>query len=148
MARSPKSVRHLLRDRPTLKLIEAEISAQRALLIQVRELLPGDVARHCVAAQLRDQRLTLHADSPVWATRLRYLTAQILGLLQREHPSLRWIKIKLVLPHSPPPARPRVARRSDAAAGIIHDSAQDTKQPQLREALQRLSHSLKRHKQQ
>jgi len=36
------------------------------------------------------------------------------------------------------------ARHSDFAAAIIHDSAQDTKQGQLREALERLSLALKR----
>lgn len=143
MAHSPKSVHHLLKDRPTLKLIASEISAQRALLEQVRALLPGDLANHCVAARLRDQQLTLHADSPVWATRLRYLTNQILGLLQSDHPSLRGIKIKLLLTRAAPAPRHRVAHKSDVAAAIIHDSAQDTKQPQLRDALQRLSRALK-----
>jgi hypothetical protein len=144
MARSPKSVRRLLKDKPTLKFLELEISAQKALLENVRRLLPGDLADHCVAAQKRDQQLILHTDSPVWATRLRYSSPQLLGLLQPSHSSLREVKIKLVLPRSVTRRRLPGARHSNTAAAIIHDSAEDTKQPQLREALERLSLALKR----
>ena len=106
MARSPKSVRRLMKDKPTLKFLELEISAQKALLENVRRLLPGDLADHCVAARKRDQQLILHADSPVWATRLRYNSPQLISLLQPSHPSLREIKIKLVLARSDhPPQR-------------------------------------------
>jgi len=143
MARSPKSVRHLLKDKPTLKRLELEISAQKALLGQVRHLLPNELAGHCVAAQMRDQHLILHTDSPVWATRLRYFAPQLISLLKSGDPSLRGIKVRLVLARSPQRRRLPAARHSDFAAAIIHDSAEDTKQPQLREALKRLSATLK-----
>jgi len=143
MARSPKSVRRLLKDKPTLRLLELEISAQKALLNQVRQLLPGELARHCLAAREREQQLVLHTDSPVWATRLRYHAPQLISLLKPSHPSLRGISIKLNLTHPTPRRRLPPARHSDIAAAIIHDSAEDTKQPELREALKRLSLALK-----
>jgi len=144
MARSPKSVRHLLKDKPTLRRLELEVSAQKALLEKVRQLLPEDLASHCIAAQRRDQQLILHTDSPVWATRLRYIAPQLTSLLKSGDPSLRGIKVKLVLTRSPRHRKLPSARHSDFAAAIIHDSAVDTKQPQLREALKRLSIALKR----
>ena len=144
MAHSPKSVRHLLKDKPTFKRLELEISAQKALLNRVRRLLPDDLAAHCVAAQKRGQHLILHTDSPVWATRLRYFAPQLNSLLKADDPSLRGIKVKLVLTRSSRRRRLPAARHSDFAAAIIHDSAEDTKQPQLREALKRLSLALKR----
>jgi hypothetical protein len=64
MAHKPKSVRHLLKDKPTLKRLELEISAQKALLGEVRRLLPGDLAPHCVAARARQRQLVIYADSP------------------------------------------------------------------------------------
>lgn len=143
MARRPKSVRRLLKDRPTLKFLELEISAQKALLENVRRLLPKDLANHCVAAQKRDQQLILHADSPVWATRLRYNTPQLLDLMKPSHPTLRQVKVKLVLPQSVSRRTLPGPHHSDFAAAIIHDSAEDTKHPQLREALERLSIALK-----
>ena len=144
MARSPKSVRHLLKDKPALKLLELEISAQKALLEQVHKLLPADISRHCVAAQKRGQQLILHTDSPVWATRLRYQAPQLITLLKSGHPSLRGVKIRLNLTRSPPRRRLPAAQHSDIAAAIIHDCAEDTKQPELRDALERLSLALKR----
>jgi hypothetical protein len=144
MARSPKTVHQLLKHKPTLKLIQAEISAQQALLDQVRQHLPGDLASHCVAAQEREKQLVLHLDSPVWATRLRYTSPQLLSLLKRDKPSLRGIKVKLVLTRHTPRRKLSAPRHSDLAAAIILDSAEDTKHPQLRGALQRLSRALKR----
>ena len=142
-ARSPKSVRHLLKDKPTLKLLELEISAQKALLAEVRSVLPEDLAAHCVGAQLRDRQLVLHADAAVWATRLRYLAPQLLSLLQIRHPALREVKTRLLHPQLPRAPRRHPARRSDNAAEIIHHSAQDTKHAPLRDALLRLSKALK-----
>lgn len=146
MARSLKSVRHLLKDKPTLKVLELEISAQKALLAEIRRLLPGDLADHCVAARLRGPQLVLHADAAVWATRLRFLAAQLLDLLRPEHPSLNEIRVKLLIPRSARSRPAGVARRSDEAAAIIHDCAADTKHPPLREALERLSRALKKDK--
>ena len=143
MARSLKSVRHLLKDKPTLKFLELEISAQKALLAEIRRLLPGELADHCVAARLRGNALVLHADSAVWATRLRFLAAQLLKLLRTEHPTLQEIRVKLLVSRTALKRPPAVARHSNVGAAIIHDTAVDTKHPALREALERLSLALK-----
>ena len=143
MAHSLKSVRHLLQDKPTLKSLELEINAQNALLQQVRQFLPGDLMERCRAAQIRDQRLVLHTESPVWATRLRYLAPQLLSLLRHEHPGLTGVTVKVLLERQSCTTRQNAARRSDVAAAIIHESARDTKHPALRAALERLSKSLK-----
>ena len=144
MAHSPKSVRHLLKDKPTLKILELEISTQKALLAAVRRLLPGQLADHCIAARQRGPQLVLHVDSPVWATRLRFLAPGLLELLRAEYPTLLDIRVKLLVARARPRAQPRPARRSDVGAEIIHESAADTKHPALRKALERLSLTLKR----
>lgn len=144
MAHSPKSVRHLLKDKPTLKILELEISAQKVLLAEVCRRLPGDLADHCLAAQQRAQQLILHVDSPVWASRLRFLAPRLLELLQAQHPDLREVRVKLLVPQTPRRRPPQTARRSDVGARIIHESASDTKHPALRDALERLSLALKR----
>ena len=143
MARSPRPVRRLLKDKPSLRLLELEISARKALLNQVRQLLPGNIARHIVAAQKREQSLILHTDSPVWATRLRYDGPQIISLLKSSDPSLRNVKVRVLVSRTPTRRRLAAARHSDVAAAIIHDCAEDTKQLELREALERLSLALK-----
>lgn len=144
MARSPKSVRHLLKDKPTLQSLAAETRAQQSQLDRVRRLLPGDLAPHCVAARVEGARLVIHAESPVWASRLRFMSAELLSLLQNELPALRQIKIRL-LPASAERVRKRTpAQRSDTAAGIVRDAATDITDPQLRNALERLGTRLRR----
>ncbi len=146
MARRPQSVRRLLKDKPTLRFLELEISAQKVLLDHVHRLLPADLASHCVAAQRRAQLLVLHADSPVWATRLRYASPGLLDKLKPAYPWVSTIKIRILLPRTDSRRRPSAARHSDSAAAIIHDSAQETKPAQLRAALERLSQAVKRQK--
>lgn len=142
MAHSPKSVRRLLKDKPTLKTLELEISAQKALLAEVRRALPSDLAGHCIAARLQGPTLVLHTDSPAWATRLRFLANELRSLLQPRHRVLREIKIRLLPPHNPPDRRRSKARKSRFGAAIVLECAKDTDQPQLREALERLGRRL------
>ncbi len=143
MAHRPKPVRLLIKDRPVLSRLEQEADAQLALLHLVRRHLPEELAPHCVGARLHAHRLVLHTDSPVWASRLRYLAKQLQSLLERHHPELREIKIRLIMPDSGPPKRQSVARRSDRAAAIIQDCATDTRAGPLKTALSRLSRALK-----
>jgi hypothetical protein len=143
MARSPKSVRQLLKDKPSLKSLEREIRARGALLDQIRRLLPADLALHCRAAQIREGLLVLHVDSPVWATRLRYLAPKLLSLLRPDHAALTAVTVKVLMERESCGPRHRPAKRSAVAASIIHDSAQDTKHPQLRAALERLGLAVK-----
>ncbi len=144
MPRSPKSVRHLLKDKPTLKFLEREVRTQEALLNQIRRLLPTGLAPHCRAAQIRERLLLLYVDSPVWATRLRYLAPELLNLLRPEHAALTAITVKVLVERESCGPRQRPAQHSDVAASIIHDSAEDTKHPQLRAALARLGLALKK----
>lgn len=143
MATSPKSVRHLLKDKPTLKHLEHGISARRTLLAEVRTHLPEEVATHCLAAQIEGARLILHSDSPAWATRLRYLSNQLCSLLEPGHPTLREIRIKVLLTRGTgrPPARKPY--KSAQAAEVIESSADSTAPGPLRDALLRLSRAVK-----
>ncbi|EIV95066.1 DUF721 domain-containing protein, partial [Frankia sp. QA3] len=43
-----------------------------------------DIADHCIPVSLRDGDLELVAESTAWATQLRMLSRQILGILHRE----------------------------------------------------------------
>jgi hypothetical protein len=144
MTRVPKSVRQLLKSKPALKQLELEISAQKALLSDIRRHLPAELAPHCLAAQLKRDRLVLHTDSPVWATRLRYSAPQLASLLQETHPGLREIKVRVLISRQPRRTRCPKAQHSDVAADIVRSSAGDIEQPQLREAMMRLSRMLRR----
>jgi hypothetical protein len=144
MTRIPKSVRHLLKSKPVLKQLELEIAAQKALLLDVQRHLPDELRPHCLAAQLRNGQLLLHTDSPVWAMRLRYGAPQLLILLQKSQQNLNAIKVKVIIPRQSHAATKHPARHSDIAADIVRSSADDIEQTPLREAMIRLSKTLRR----
>ena len=143
MARSPKPVRHLLKEKPTLRRIGHELETRSTLLADMRQCLPAELAAHCLSAGLRDGTLVVHTDSPVWATRLRYLAPQLTSVMAHEHPALREIKVKVAIEDNRRPRQHNAANKSDLAAAIIHDNARHTKQASLRNALMRLSRALK-----
>lgn len=141
-ARSLKSVRHLLNDKPTLKSLAAEVDSQKALLADIRRLLPVDLAAHCLSARLDGQTLILHTDSPVWASRLRFLSAELHILLQNDFPALRKVKVKMLPAQQSPTRRQVTTYRSAAAADVLHAAASGISDTELRTALQRLGTKL------
>ncbi len=143
MAHRPKSIRHLLKDRPLLSRLDHEIGQQQAVLEQVRQCLPDELARHCLGARLAARQLVLHTDSPVWASRLRYQAKQLQSLLHRTYPELSEVKVRLLIADKNRPQRRSVARHSNRAAEIVRDSAADTGSAPLKAALLRLSRALK-----
>jgi len=142
MTHTTPSIRQLIHLNTTLKALADEASAQQALLGELRQQLPDALAKHCSAARLRDGRLVVSMDSPVWATRLRFASPQLLGSLRQRHPTLKAIEVKVAIARLNP-ARPRSkARRSTVGARIIHECALETSEAPLREALLRLSRVL------
>lgn len=139
MALSLKSVRQLLKDKPTLQHLEREMEAQRSLVVEIRRLLPADLAEHCTAARIDGRRLVLHTDSPVWASRLRFLSTELLRLLENDNPNLREVKVKLIPQRRINRQRPRTATRSEAGAAALKDAARHMQNRPLRTALERLS---------
>ncbi len=144
MRRSPVPIRQLLSQRPALRQIADTLTAQKALFSLVRRHLPAELATHLSATARDGQKLTLFTDSPVWGTRMRYLKPQLLAALAGDGHKFTQLRVRLDLPKPAATRGPRnTTRRSDKGAAIIHASALDTKQPDLRAALVRLAERLK-----
>jgi hypothetical protein len=140
-----KSVRTILDGTNGLlkTLVESCARAERVAKL-VAGQLPEPLARHCRAANLADGILTLHSDSPVWTTRLRFVGPRLLESLRR-HPDLgeaREVRIRStpVLParSAHHPLRP-LPRLSPAAANHLREAALTISAPALRAALLRLA---------
>lgn len=108
----------------------------------VRELLPPALGPHCRLANVTQQSLIMHVDSPVWASRLRYYCPQLLADLCRraDFGHLNDVRIKTVPPEylqvtGQPPGR----RLSGTAAGQLRTAALLTPYVPLRNALLRLA---------
>jgi len=96
---------------------------------------------HCRVANVRDDTLVLDADSPVWASRLRYQTAELLERLPcREALGIRRVRVRVRPAHAPPgAAAPRPRRLSPTAAALIYSVARTVDPGPLRRALLRLA---------
>lgn len=105
-----------------------------------RKLLPGPAQAHCRVANLRGDTLVVAADSPVWASRIRYESRQILREMATScGVTASRIQILVRSPEAPetaasgPRSLPRSAARSlEAAAAAVEDE-------DLAEALRRLA---------
>jgi hypothetical protein len=110
---------------------------------RLNQCLPPLLKSHCKVGDIRDDVLVLNVTSPVWATRLRYLTPSILAFMQRQCAlaTLRTIRVRVSIPPEPVPApkqttRPRMSIKS---ADYLKSTAQSINDPALRSVLLRLS---------
>jgi hypothetical protein len=135
----PTAVQAFLEGPGSLGKLLREADEQQRLTARLRGLLPADLAPHLAAVRVRRGCLVLFADSPAWASRLRYAAPGIRTTL----PSIRAIRIRV----SPPEPRARHAgwggaRRptlSPRVAAQIRAVAAGVSDPSLQQALQRLA---------
>ena len=110
-----------------------------------RKLLPGPAQAHCRVANLRGDTLVVAADSPVWASRIRYESRQILREMAAScGVTATRIRIVVRTPETPEnmASEPRVvppnaALNLEAAALAVDD-------PELAAALKRLASRARR----
>lgn len=108
----------------------------------MRSALPVSLVDHVRLATINDGCLVLQAESPAWATQLRYKTPEILANLHRnpDFSAIRSIRIRNELRSAEPTPRVTTARRlGPAAAGALRAQAASTDDPALREVLLRLA---------
>jgi hypothetical protein len=87
---SPRSISELLRSGDISKL-RSEAAERRELAAQVRSGLSEAEAGHVVSAHIDDAgQLVIGMDSPAWAARVRYSTAELLG---------KTVRVRTAVPH-------------------------------------------------
>ena len=102
---------------------------------QLEGCLPAEVAAHCRLADLSSGRLVLAADTPAWATRLRYHTADIRQTLGAADCRV----IVAPAPAEPATVRPPAPAMSDRAADSLESTADAVGDAALAAALRRLA---------
>jgi hypothetical protein len=139
MPRQPQALIEILKAgaRTTGLLQQAQENSRRTE--QLRELLPGPIALHLRATSWDRGRLVLFADSPVWASRLRFASPALLRVLS----GVRDIRVR-VLPASGSEPDPCISsahrpRLSATTAQTIRRAAAGVDDPALRTALSRLA---------
>jgi len=142
MANDPVSCARIMGSFAPLQRLQNEIAEQQRLLRRVRSLLPGNVREHCVAAVGSAEGITLYSDSPVWASRLRFLAKGILDALQRQDHPARQLRTKVLIASdrgSGARKRRRMEPLSPETSRMLADVAATLDDPGLRSALGRLA---------
>ncbi len=138
---APLQVGSVLKKNGALKLLLSEAIRITCLGRTLSGKLPKEFVPHTKLASLRDGCLVLLADTPAWATRLRYATPQILQQLSlcQEFASVRSIRVRVVRPDIPGGQTGRRNGMTDRAAAALRRQAGVTKDCRLRTALERLA---------
>lgn len=112
----------------------------------IRTSLPLDCHEHFNVSGIRDGQLVILSDSPVWQTRLRMYSHNMLEALE-QHTGIKLhrVKIRLSSPkrviEEPPPPRRILSQNS---ANILQQTARSVSDDALQAALLRLSEKAKK----
>jgi hypothetical protein len=143
MAQQPKSLSRVLQNnRGTLRDILSHATFIEQLNDVLLKHLPGEYAGHCQAVTLRQYILVVAADTPAWAARMRYFSAELLIKLRQEpvFRNLKKIQIRVVprslIPRTPPPEQKYISGKS---ASVIQDAVKSIKDPKLKKSLLKLA---------
>jgi hypothetical protein len=132
-------------------VIQAKKLAQITRLL--RPVLPVECHNHVQVANIRDQNLMLITDSPVWTTRLRQLSPQILQFLhdnpldtgETEQQIIHHVQISTR--YSPTSDKQQTLNKnkrqklciSEKTATVLSQSANSIQHPQLKSALLKIA---------
>ena len=89
----PRSLKQLLDASGRLKELRQGSEQRRRITSGARALLPPELAPHLVAATVNNDELVLVFDSPVWASRARYMHDHLLAAASEFH--IRAIRVRV-----------------------------------------------------
>jgi len=108
----------------------------------LHQCLDPAAATHCVVANSIGGQLVILADSPVWASRLRYMAPTIAGQMSACLPDALEPDIRIIVhPRDPSPAPARVHPNalSENSAASIRETAETLEDGKLKASLLRLA---------
>lgn len=141
MPSSRQSIRDLFTgDSGSLSEVVRHATRLRRLDRAFRKLLPGPAQAHCRVANLRGDTLVVAADSPVWASRIRYESRQILREMAVScGVTASRIQILVRTPETPETLASRPRKLPPEAALNLEAAANAVEDEELAEALRRLA---------
>ena len=136
-----QSVQKLLSKQGTLTQLKRQLKAQQSLTEQIRKCLPAPLDEQLQGAVLSGRRLALLVNSPVWASRIRYLAPQLLRQLRQQGLVVDQIVPRILLEQGKPRTKRHARARPLSAenAEILRQTADSLEPGPLQEAMRRLS---------
>ncbi len=137
-----RSVGTLLRADPSLQALLERAREVEETADKVRNALPPQLGTHVRTVRINQKMVVIYADSPAWASRIRYLAGQIIRALRDKGVLVDGVKAAVLVPESQrrvrlPQRKPR--RLSADNARMIQASAEAIQDPGLRTAMLRLA---------
>ncbi len=108
----------------------------------LHEVLDPALAQHITLANLRGDTAVVAADTPAWLTKIRYQAPAILQQLKQQPGlgAINKVQFKVLPPDQLQAAQPvRRANLSPTSAQVLESAAQGMTDPDLADALRRLS---------
>ena len=95
---SPKPYKYILNTFIPLRQALDHFKRMQAIQKAVVQYMPQDCANHIVFVQLDGASLVLHADSPEWSSRIRFLLPDILRSIQiyNNYQYIKEIRLRVV----------------------------------------------------
>jgi hypothetical protein len=144
MPAKARHVRRYLRGTDAVAALLNELQRRDELLQRVRDAIPEALRAHCKQASLRDGLLSLSVDSPVWVSRLKFLTPQLIEDLRKTDLAINDCHVRASPEASLARAEGREAATFSppAAADHLLQAADAIADPELATSLRRLADSL------
>jgi hypothetical protein len=141
MKKEPKSLQQILRKAPTIKKLLQEADSDHNRLIQLRQMVPAELASHCVSAHQKKGTMIIYLSSPAWASRMRLISKKLAEKL-----GVRYISCKVQTSRAQQKITKKTnagARHSDRAADLIESSIGHSSDPELDAILKRLAQAVR-----
>lgn len=106
---------------------------------RLQQWLPPALVPHVQLANLREGRLVLTADSSIWASKLRYLSPDLLRQLQTAGWDCQRIEVKVAPVFAPPPVIKTKRSISDSARRLLIQTARHIDDPEIAATLEKLA---------
>ena len=141
MNRIPRLLDDFLHTDPAIRQLLSRSAQQNSLLHYVQKLLPKPLGEHCLAAVHKEDSLVLFADSSAWASRLRFVSRNLIRELQRrDQAGIERISVRIFIPDRARKPKPRSKTLlSKENAQLLQQTAESIGDPALSAALIRLS---------
>jgi hypothetical protein len=142
----PKFIQHAtryLRSSTTISAFLASVERDAEVLRTVRAALPAPVDKHCRHATMDGSTLVITTDSPVWGSRLRFLTPELQTALAPAYGTIGSCRVRIqaemaACPVSPKDSEMR-AQMSRATANHLLETAAAMDDTELADAFRRLA---------
>jgi len=128
---------------PVLARYQQVINQQQRLLIQIKSILPENLAGHVQYCVVSGKKLVLYTASAIWSSQLRFYQQAILHkAIEADWPQLQRVQIKVIPERVVPRSTRKPRLPSPENIALIQQTAQNQKDKKLKHALARLGETL------